>query len=423
VHSLFAQGSGNLSSTNLEMTHNFWNAVESSNGPVTVLAFGDSVSESWRSLQLFLFARLQSQFGVAGYTLDDYSGTTDWQPSNGTTISDPSTNWWTGHGLLPPGGFLFWSNQNDPSGSLVCDRVGVFWIAQPGGGAFTLSVSTNGDYWSDALLTLDGYSPAPVGRYASAALDRQPYRLRVDGVSGTNIILGPQYLDTTSSGINVAFMTQDGANLDQIFSLSTNVLYPILSALNPQLVVWHMKELADIGATDLSNRLYDLEALWQAGVTNGDVVYVGTPYEVNDLTQVFTPIQNGLVRQAALRDQRAYLDCMTPCVSYQSMTNNGYLDTDGLHPNNLCYSFLEGIAWEQLGFYALGVDRQLTINQADTGVRLQWATVPNVTYQLQSSTNLVDWVSLGSFAGDGQSQAYTNPISASSSVFFRLSLE
>jgi hypothetical protein len=115
-----------------------------------------------------------------------------------------------------------------------------FWIATPGGGAFNISVSTNGGPWSAPLLRLDGYSPTPAGHYTNLALARQFYRLRLDGVAGTNAILGPQYLDSASTGVNVAFMTQEGANLDQLFALSTNVLYPIFSALNPQLVVWHL---------------------------------------------------------------------------------------------------------------------------------------------------------------------------------------
>ena len=81
----------------------------------------------------------------------------------------------------------------------------------------------------------------------------------VDGLGGTNLILGPRYLDSTSTGVNVAFMCQDGANLNQLFSLPTNVVAPIIAALNPQLVIWHMKELADIGESALSNRLNDLE--------------------------------------------------------------------------------------------------------------------------------------------------------------------
>jgi hypothetical protein len=42
-----------------------------------------------------------------------------------------------------------------------------------------------------------------------------------------------------------------------------------------------MKELGDIGELNLSNRLNDLEAMWSACVSNGDVVYIGTPYDLD----------------------------------------------------------------------------------------------------------------------------------------------
>ncbi len=416
-------GPGDLSTTNQDLTYSlFWNAVEASNGPVTVLAFGDSVSAEYRSLQTFLFYRLQGSLGWAGDTLGNFQNTALWQLGNGAAVEPPTTNWWATHALLPPGGFLFWTNQDYAQGSLTCNEVGVFWVAQPEGGAFTVAVSTNGGPWSEPVLNLDGYSSVPVGRYAKATLERQPYRLRVDGISGTNRILGPRYVDTTSAGVEVAFMNQDGASLDQIFAISTNVLYPILSAVNPQLVIWHMKELGDESEIGLSNRLFDLEALWKACVTNGDIVYVGTPYNVNDLTSNYTPTQNRLVRQAAVRDHRVYLDCMTPCVSYQSMTNYGFLD-DGLHPSNLCYSFLAGIAWDELGFFALRVDRHITAQTSGTSLNLQWSTIPNLTYELQSSTNFSEWLTLGSFLGTGQAQIYTNAGAPSPTAAFRLRLK
>jgi hypothetical protein len=393
--------------------------LDRSNGPVTILAFGDSVSQTYRSIQLSLFARMAANFGSAGYSLLVPWNAALFETGGGASITSATTNWWTPHAILPPSGFVLWTNQIDSSGSLPCDDVGVFWISQPDGGQFTLSVSTNGGPWSDPLLTLDGYSPVPAGRFKSIVLNRQPYRIRVDGLAGTNLILGPRYLDRASSGVNIAFMCQDGANLNQIFSLPTNVLAPVISALNPQLVVWHMKELADIGQSGLSNRLYDLEALWKSSVTNGDVMYIGTPYDLSDLTTVWTPIQNALVRQAAVRDHRAYIDCMTPCVSYQWMTNNGFLD-DTIHPSNLCNSFLANIVWDQLGLSGLRADRLLNVESLAAGFRLVWFTGPGLSYELQSSSDLMQWSNLTSTIGDGTVQAYTNSSSSSTTHFFRL---
>jgi hypothetical protein len=414
-------GSYDFSTTNRERIQRFWQAMDRSNGPVTLLAFGDSVSDSYRSIQKFVFGDLATKFGAAGYSIGNVDNTLLWILTNGASVSQPTTNWWTAHGLLPSGSSIYWTNQSSPTGSLLCDQVGVFWVAQPGGGAFTLSVSTNGGEWSEPLLSLDGFSSAPAGRYAKLLLSPQPYRMRLDGVSGTNVIIGPQYLLNGSTGVNVTFLAQDGANLDEIFSLSTNVLYPLLSALNPQLVVWHMKELADIGATGLSNRLYDLEDLWRAAVTNGDIVYIGTPYDINDETSVFTPVQNQLVRDAAVRGNHAYVDCMTPCVSYQWMTNNGLL-ADAIHPSLTCDRFLADIVWQQLGLFALGTDRHLALDFVGAVARLRWVTAANINYELQSSTDMIHWTSLETVAGDGETHVYTNFSPAASSSVFRLSL-
>jgi hypothetical protein len=411
----------NLGTTNRDQVFHFTGAVARSNGPVTILAFGDSVSQTYRSIQLSLFGRLMNSVGSAGYSLLAPWNTALFIPGGGASITSATANWWTPHAILPPNGFVFWTNQSGTFGSLTCDQVGVFWVAQPNGGQFTLSVSTNGDAWSSPLLTLEGFSPEPTGRFASVQLARQPYRIRVDGLGGTNVILGPRYRDSTSTGVEIAFMCQDGANLNQIFSLPPNVLGPVMAALNPQLVVWHMKELADIGESGLSNRLSDLEGLWNSAVTNGDVVYIGTPYDLTDLTTVWTPIQNSLVRQAAVRNHRAYLDCMTPCVSYQSMTNNGFLD-DTIHPSTLCDNFLANLVWQQLGLFALRVDRTLAIDAVESGTRVAWTGASGITFELQSSSDLVRWAKVFSGTGNGKPQAYTNLLSPATTTFYRLNL-
>ncbi len=416
-----AQDSQDLTTTNREQTHLFWDAVERSNGPVTLLGFGDSVASSICSPQTYLFGSLQQKLGLAGYTIENGDNRMLWQYGPGAAVTGPSTNWWSWHGLLPAGSFIFWTNYWSASGTLLCDTLGVFWVAQPGGGGFTLSVSTNGATWGAPLLQLDGYNPSPIGRYARASLPKGYYRLRLDGLSGTNVIVGPQYLDSTSTGVNVAFMSAPGVSLDQVFSVSTNVLCPIISALNPQLVVWHMKELADIGATGLSNRLEDLEAVWRVSLTNGEIVYIGTPYEARDLTSDYTPTQNRIVRDAAVRNQRAYIDCMNPFISYNWMTNHDLL-SDAVHPSGACYGEMAEILWLELGFFALRVDRHLTIEPLPNATRLLWPTTSGLYYELQSSPNLLDWSSLQSSAGDGNSGAFTNVNSGPGALFFRLSV-
>ena len=416
-----AQAESDLTSTNLDRLAHFWSAMEGSNaGPVTVLSFGDSMAVSYRSITVALFDTLKHNFGAAGFGLVNSWNAAIGSTEDGATTSSPDANWWTSYWKVPPGGDVFFTNYMSVTGSLPCDSVGVYWISHPAGGNFDFRVATNGGPWSEALLVLDGYSPAPAGHYTNVFLPRAGYKLRLDGLSGTNFIVGPQYLDRSSNRLNIVLMCEIGANLNQIFSLSTNVLYPILSAVNPQLVIWHMKELANIGETGLSNRLCDLDSLWKSSVTNGDIVYLGTSYESNDVGQEYTAIQNRLVRQAALRDGYAYVDCMNPCVSYQWMTNHGWL-IDVMHLSGIGCTSLADVVWDQLGFFALREDRRLNMIPGSDVVWLEWQTSSNLTYQLQSSSDLKSWSALQTSPGDGTRQSYASA-AGKTNVFFRLGI-
>lgn len=414
--SIFAQSTNAafLYSTNVHETQFFWQAVERSNAPVTVLSFGDSMSERHQAIQTHLFNRLQARLGNSGSALGAY-----WYWGSGAALVGADPLWWTTHGSLPPGGFIYWESF----APVPSDQVGVYWVAHPGGGDFNLFASTNGQPWGDPLLTLDGFAANPVGRHTNLSLPRMNYRLRVDGISGTNSIVGPEYIDRSSRGITVAFMAQAAANLSGIQSLSTNILQPILSALNPQLVVYHMKELGDLGELNFSNRLINLEAMWRACVTNGDVVYLGTPYDYRDQLGEYTGRENTILRAAAVRDHRAYLDCMTPCVSYEAMTNNGYFTypTGDVHPNAACNQFLTDTIWPQLGFFALRTDRQLAIENAEGAGVLRWNTTTGIVYHVEASSNLASWVTLKSQPGNGLPAAWTNS-SGDTVNFFRLRL-
>lgn len=376
----------------LQLQH-FWSAVQRSNGPVTVLSFGDSVSDDYRSIQASLFARLQERFGARGTAFKCRSFK---EAGGGTTLISWGPDWWTDYAKVPPGGYVAWHPEQ-------CNNVGLFWVARPDGGLLQLSAVEGSTIVP--LLTLDGQSPTPVGCYTNVSLSRAYRGLRADGLSGTNVMVGARFVDTTGTGIWTAFMTKDGQNLDSILRLSTNVLYPIIAAINPQLVVWHMKDGGEIGETTLSNRLYDLEAMWKACVTNGDVIYIGTPYQSSDRTQTFTPIQNRLIRQAAVRDNRAYIDCMTPCVSYDVMTQYRILD-DTVHPSPLGNSFMANtIVWPQLGLGRLVSGKPLE----------QWP-MPDLPVWITNSAGPNSVYGWAAWAPEGGAIVLKNPLGTSQSI-------
>src|SRR5262245_50179284 len=78
-----------VSSVNATQISNFWNAVRASNGPVTVLAFGDSVSDSYLSIQREVFLRLQRKWGSSGYAFGDAGLAASMQLESGAVWTQP----------------------------------------------------------------------------------------------------------------------------------------------------------------------------------------------------------------------------------------------------------------------------------------------------------------------------------------------
>jgi len=146
-----------LSTTNREQILQFRRAF-GHGGLIIVLGFGDSVSASFQSAQKYVFGRLQADFGSAGSAFENGANRSLWQYGEGAARTGPTTNWWMSHGLLPPGGFIFWTNLASSIGSVACDQMGLCWVAYLGGGPFTACVSTNGgigaDRWPFSMATV-----------------------------------------------------------------------------------------------------------------------------------------------------------------------------------------------------------------------------------------------------------------------------
>jgi len=127
------------------------------------------------------------------------------------------------------------------------------------------------------------------------------------------------------------------------------------------------------------------------------------------------------VRDSAVRHGRVYFDGMTPMISYTSMWTNGFL-VDSVHPSASCYDLLSDRLWDELGFFALRLDRRLKPVRDPGGIRLEWATRTNVFFEVQSSANLVDWQGVYSVWGDGSTQTWTNVTGVPGALFHRLRL-
>jgi hypothetical protein len=403
------------STTNRDSLGHFWKAAEEKIRPVTVLSFGDSMADSYRSPTYYLMRKFEDRLGVAGYSLNNYRNTLMIQWSNGTAVVPDSATWFTQHLSVPPGGTVWWENQVS-AGGVVCDQAGIFYVRQPQGGTIMLSISTNTGPWSPRLM-LDGYSPTPIGAYTNVNLALNPHRIRVDGISGTNYIIGPQLLMVHTNGLQVAFMDQPGIPLYAVTNVPISIRGPIFAALKPDLLIWHMKEPVE----PLPSSLAECESWWSNAYPECDVLYIGTPWIATDTTSTFTLDQNQIVRREALSHNRAYVDLMQPGINYDWRNSNGLILSDGVHLSHAGGQWGAAIMWNDLGFFALGLPRQLSLELTGGLAHVSFPTAPGATYTVQSSLDLHDWLPELTTPGTGSSYS-TNLTLTHPRSYYRLRL-
>lgn len=61
-----------LTTTNRDCLQHFWTVAENASRPVTVLSFGDSMADSYRSISFVLMNRMVQQLGIAGHSMQGY---------------------------------------------------------------------------------------------------------------------------------------------------------------------------------------------------------------------------------------------------------------------------------------------------------------------------------------------------------------
>src|SRR5215813_12477530 len=198
--SIFSQ---DLVTTNREALNSFFAAVEAQQRPVTVVSFGDSMADSYRSIGYVLMEKFTDALGLAGISGDNYHQATMVNVTNGAWVGGYSPLWFGAQYIAPPGGAVWWEKQYSPGG-VMANRVGLFYVKYNGGGEMSLEVSTNTGPWTQ-LLRLQTYSESPIGCYTNVDLPLDLYRMRVTGVTGTNVVIAQQLIITNSPGLNASF--------------------------------------------------------------------------------------------------------------------------------------------------------------------------------------------------------------------------
>jgi len=414
---------GELTTTGTAHLQRFFDKVEHGTNAVTVLSFGDSMADSYRSIGFVIMNKLAARLGYAGYALNTYRNGAMWNLTNGASRQGPSEFWFSDSFKLIPGSGVWWEAQpgwpgHSPiGGGTQCDHIKLFYVSQPEGGNCILFISTNTGPWT-AVASLNGYSPTPEGQYTNLNLPLNFYRLRVECQTGTNIIIGTQTQVAKTNGLHAAFTDYGGITLANVINVPLAIRAPIFRALSPDLLIWHMKE----PLAPLPQWLTENEQWWADVIPDCSVIYVGTPYISADTnaTTASTVAQNTIVRAFAIQYSRTYMDCMTPSVSYNWLSDNGFIN-DGTHLNLNGSAFLANIMWNELGLFALRVPRNIQAQRIQAGVRLTWPSTNGVFYELQSSSNHSTWTPIHSVPGDGSAKSYTNNITTDPQ-FFRLRL-
>lgn len=207
-----------------------------------------------------------------------------------------------------------------------------------------------------------------------------------------------------------------GRSSGQVTNVPLAIRQPIFAALNPDVIIWHMKEPLD----GLNDRMEECERWWSNSAPSSAVIYIGTPWGDYDATSTQTLDQNTIVRNIALKYHRAYADLMQPTVSFSWLVGNDFM-ADGVHLNSAGGRYCANIMWDDLGFFALGLNRKLSLTKSGSQLNLSYDTSIGAVYRLEVSTNLQTWSGVMTNP-IGNTLFSTNFIPPTTPAFYRLGL-
>ena len=250
-------------------------------------------------------------------------------------------------------------------------------------------ISTNGGLWTTALV-LDGHDFLPQGYFTNVVLPLKRYRVRVESDTGTNFIIGPSMVAANTYGLHAVFIDWPGIDLGNVTNVPLSIRQPIFAALRPDLLIWHMKEEDNIAT---GPRMAGCEDWWSNAAPECDIIYIGSTWISVDTNSTTTIDRNTVIRNTALAYHRTYADLLTPTFSYPWLLTNGFM-ADQVHVNSAGGLLCANIMWDELGLFAVGLERRLTFNRSGTQLQLSYNTADNAVYWLEVSTNLKNWTAV-----------------------------
>jgi hypothetical protein len=301
---------------------------------------------------------LKMQMGFCGHGLGSLTATA----ASGATVGDDRAVWVTGtHYVLPTAGTVTFFNLETGTGenqSVVADEVKVAYIKESGAGTFKLQTSlNNGSSWVDVGSTIDASNGTTIGAVNTVALTHGTYQFRVVGVSGTVKIIGiaTQNIRSvadvpyTQGGVIVHSFARGGDVLATQLTVSTDILNPIVSAIDPDFAFYCGDETLDSVTASIDTWRTRLVTAKGSGM---DFLWSQCPPQSSPVSQANVIAAGEWLKDYAATQGDSYFQTQTITGDYATFNAAG-LSTDGVHPTTSGAYFIAGQIAKFLGWFDL----------------------------------------------------------------------
>ena len=302
-------------------------AMASACSNAVVLAIGDSYTEPQGGGLLspsYLFGmRLRSIYGD-----DGVSGRINGGAGVIANITrTPPTNVWpsTLIGVITPadgtnavyGTQIYGSNETN-----ICNRVGVDYVATPQSSNFDVCIYSVQAMTTNHYKVFDNATSPTYTRTNWALPYANDWTVSCSSLGGTNYLINPEFL-STNNGVQYWTYGFSGTYNDQLLSVGSNFWAKMISAINPNVILYSSIHLGTLGGdTSIVTHTNLLRGLLGNVSTNVVVVVVGNPPNLGGDQRVI----DGYERMACQNFGWFYADLWSKFPSFLGQWNAGQLN-------------------------------------------------------------------------------------------------
>lgn len=256
-----------LASTDDISFQNRFRRLKLGNGPLRIGAMGDSLGDDIPLTILSVVAPVIGTNGGYLTSLQDGSGQPFTFNSSGASSQEKTTNWFGLHWLLSSGQSVTFSSAGN---WVKSDTFRVAMVHVTNGGVFKVEVATNGGSFSTLLPDTSTSSYYPTGVVYSWTTNAGEWKLRVVGVSGTNVLVGAGMWMSSSPGFRISHLWATSLSPYDVVKVPSSVTVPILSSLQLDGLYWKSYDSASV----ITNYLPGMIDVLKSGAPDADVVFL-----------------------------------------------------------------------------------------------------------------------------------------------------